>query len=523
MGIRNLSLPLGVVACGHPHTANAAEEILRAGGNAFDAIIAAQFTACVVEPVLTSLGGGGFLLSHTHDGQDTLYDFFAHTPRQRHHDNIDDFYPIDADFGNTIQEFHIGTGAIATPGIVKGLFHIHRELGSLPITELVAPAILAARNGVELNHLQAYIFSVVKPVYLATPAARAIFASTTRTDELILEGEELLQPQLADTLEALAREGDELFYQGEIARQIQGLCQQHGGHLSMDDLMHYRVIQRKPLAIDYRNSSILTNPAPASGGILIAFALKLLEGISLEPGDSGQLETLELLASTMGLTNKARIEYRMGQQDSDVSSDFLDDEYLAIYRQQIAGRASAPKGTTHISVMDRNGNIASLTSSNGEGCGHILGSTGIMPNNMLGEEDLNPAGFHRWRTDQRMTSMMAPSLVRLDGNDFIALGSGGSNRLRTAILQVLINLLDFSMPLEQAIASPRIHYEQDLLSIETGFDNTVIDKLINKFPHYRQWDSYNLFFGGVHCVMRRNGEYFACGDPRRGGCSKVID
>ncbi len=156
--------PLGAVACGHTETCKAAELILTEGGNAFDAIIAAFLTSCVVEPVLASLGGGGFLLAHTGDQRDMIYDFFVHTPKNPLQKSELDFYPIHADFGTTTQEFHIGRASIATPGAVKGIFKIHQDLGSMPMSALVQPAISAARNGVIMSPFQASILNIIAPI-----------------------------------------------------------------------------------------------------------------------------------------------------------------------------------------------------------------------------------------------------------------------------------------------------------------------------------------------------------------------
>lgn len=230
------SLRKGAVAAGHPLTANAARVVLDAGGNAYDAVLAAMCAASVVEPVLSSLAGGGFLLAFPGDGKPRLYDFFVQTPRRKRPPDEIDFRPIIADFGTAQQEFHIGLGSIATPGTVRGLFEIHRELGSLPMRDIVEPAIAAARDGVAINRLQAYIFGVVAPIYLATHDARRIYASPNDATRLYGEGEVLRQPELADALDAIAREGERLFYEGEIAAALTGACETGGGHLGADDL-----------------------------------------------------------------------------------------------------------------------------------------------------------------------------------------------------------------------------------------------------------------------------------------------
>ena len=513
----------GVVAAGHEETAKAAEIILQEGGNAFDAVVAAHLAACVAEPVLSSLGGGGFLLAHTAYGVDRLYDFFVQTPKRRRSVEETDFYPISADFGTARQEFHIGPGAIATPGTVKGLFAVHKELCSMPMTLLAQPAIERARDGLRMNAFQAYIFDIVQAIYTASPDRCEVYRSREDPARLLEEGERLLQPELADALDALAREGEALFYQGEIAERIARLCAELGGHLSEADLAHYRVAKRDPLVVDYRATTrLLTNPAPSSGGVLIAFALKQIESLDLNRYRCGTAAYLDLLARVLDVTDRARIDAHLDGSGYCGADRFLDARYLADYRAQIKGRPLCSRGTTHISIIDRQGNIASLTTSNGEGCGSFIAGTGIMLNNMLGEEDLNPGGFHRWPEDQRMTSMMAPSMIFGADGRSIALGSGGSNRIRSALLQVLLNLIDFGVDLETAVRHPRIHYEAGHLSIEGGFAGEEVQQLVAHYSDHKSWPALNLFFGGVHSVAQAADGFSGVGDPRRGGASVVV-
>lgn len=513
----------GVVAAGHELTAQAAESVLLEGGNAFDAVLAALATACVAEPVLASLGGGGFLLARPTGGAPRLYDFFVQTPRNRGSPEELDFRPIVADFGTARQEFHIGRGAIAVPGVVRGLFEVHRDLASIPLRELVLPAVQCALEGIVVNRLQAYIYSIVGAIYQDTPEARAIYASPSSPHRLVSEGERLRQPELADALEMLAIEGDDLFYRGEIARTLAG-DMQGGGQLTLDDLAHYRVYKRRPLGVSYRGSTLLTNPAPSFGGSLIGFGLKLLEDFDVRSLGFGSAEQVALLANVLELTLEARSE---AQQEHALgipnAEKLLAPERIAPYRAQSAARAKSRRGTTHISIIDGRGNIASLSISNGEGSGYVVPGTGIMLNNMLGEQDLNPSGFHRWQPDQRISSMMAPCIVLDPNGDAVATGSGGSNRIRTAILQVLSNLVDFDMEVTESVCAPRIHYEEGLLSVEGGFNLTRIAPVLELFPQHQIWPERNLFFGGVHTVVGANGALRGAGDPRRGGVCIVVN
>jgi len=514
---------LGAVACGHPRTAEAAELILKEGGNAFDAVISAFLTSCVVEPVLASLGGGGFMLAHTAEQRDVIYDFFAQTPHTPLAQDRLDFYPIQADFGPTSQEFHIGLASIATPGAVKGVFKIHQDLCTIPMTELVQPAVDAARHGVIMSPFQASILNIIAPILTATEPARQQYQSVEQPGALINTGELFKQSHVADFLEALAREGCDLFYQGEIAHAIAGMCKKGGGQLSTQDLARYEVVLRNPVNIRYQQYQVLTNPAPSCGGTLIAFALNMLEHAGINRVEFGSSRHLQLLTTVMQLTNEARIEAHSAPSGASTLQHLLDSRLLNEYRDKIAGNSRSVRGTTHMSVMDNKGNVAGLTASNGEGCGHIIPDTGVMLNNMLGEEDLNPDGFYRWPANQRMTSMMAPTLVISPQGKMISLGSGGSNRLRTAILQVLVNILNFDMPLYDAVNHPRMHFENDVLNIEPGFDGDAVQSLLNKFKNHKLWLQQNVYFGGVHTVCEHQGVFCGAGDQRRAGVARVVE
>ncbi|MCU7809746.1 MAG: gamma-glutamyltransferase [Candidatus Thiodiazotropha sp. (ex Notomyrtea botanica)] len=507
----------GIVAAGHDKTAHTASEILLAGGNAFDAALAAMLTACVAEPVLASPGGGGFLTAMPTESDPVVYDFFAQTPRQKQPEESIDFHPIVADFGTASQVFHIGMGSIATPGFIRGLFAIHRELCRLPLEMIAAPAIQLAREGLPINPFQDLIARIVAPILQASPGSLAIHASPTDPTRLIQKGEIHVQPLLADFFAALQHEGEALFYEGEVGKQLIEDCRMMGGRLRSEDLQAYQVIKRHPLQHRYRGTRLITNPLPSLGGTLIAFSLGLLEAEPVGIFRPGSEQHLRHLSHVMRLTQ----EIRRDQQP--LMDSILSPEVSRHYRSLLQHGAIAKRGTTQISIADSQGNLASMTLSNGEGCGYVIPDTGIMMNNMLGEEDLNPNGFHCWPENQRLSSMMAPSLLLTKTGDTIVTGSGGSNRIRSAILQVISNLLDFGMPLEQAISQPRIHYEANLLSLESGILQPVADALSDEFPQQQRWGAKNLFFGGAHTVIRQHsGRLTGMGDERRGGVSLLV-
>ncbi len=513
----------GVIAAGHELTVHAAEEILRDGGNAYDAVVAAHLAACATEPVLSSLAGGGFLLAQGPDRSRIVYDFFAQTPcRCRSYPEVN-FFPISADFGETSQEFHIGMGSFATPGTISGLFAIHRDLCSMPMTRLAEPAVRMARDGVVMNSFQSYIFDIVRAVYLAFPETQKRFLRPGSKTDLIGEGDLLRQSELADTLETVAIEGEDLFYRGEIAESVERMSRELGGHITREDFACYKVNRRDPLCFKWRDTDLAINPAPSSGGPLIVFALHLLETVPQGCSSFGSTESLMTLARIQQLTDFARLDTMQSTVSGDPAEKILEPDYIEGWRRQFGKTIHFNRGTTHISVMDRIGNTASLTTSNGEGCGLLVPGTGVMMNNMLGESDLHPGGFHKWPENRRIASMMAPAILnRSDGITF-ALGSGGSNRLRTAILQVIINIVVHRMPLEKAVSCPRLHCEGEFLSLEVGFDPDQLAPVLSVWPDHKIWSGFNLFFGGTHSVSQGPDGFTGAGDPRRGGSSKVVN
>lgn len=510
------------VAAGHPLTAEAAEQVLREGGNAFDAVIAAFFTACVAEPVLCSPGGGGFVMARGGDGDEILFDFFTQTPRRRRPPSELDFETMEVDFGSTRQSFWMGVGAAAVPGAARGIFELHRRFGSVPMTELAAPAVDLARRGVEVSEVQAHIFRLVAPIYVSRPSARRLFAGRGADGPVLRAGDHFSNPEFGDFLDSLSREGEDLFYRGEVARAIVRACRA-GGCLELDDLEGYRVELRRPLAVDYRDSRVLLNPPPSAGGALIAFGLRLLAEVPMGGYGFGSEQASLALADVLGLTNLAR-------QDATVDVDrpwpalevLLGDPLLGRYRAMLAEHPRAYRGTTHVSVVDGAGNCAAMTVTNGEGCGEVIAGTGVMLNNMLGEEDLNPHGFHRWPENRRLSSMMAPTVTLLPDGARMVCGSGGSNRIRTAILQVLVNVIDHRLDLATAIEAPRMHREPDRLYLEGGLAEAVMAALTERCPDPVTWPGRSFFFGGVHSVLAGRDGAVGWGDSRRGGAWAAV-
>ncbi len=500
--------PRASIASGHPRVTAAAGDILRAGGNAFDAAIAAGFAAAVAEPALTSLGGGGFLLARTAQGQAVLFDFFVDTPgRGLPAGQLEPhFLPVTVRFPASEQIFNVGLGSVAAPGALRGYLHVHRRLGRLPLREVLAPAIHLARAGVTINHQQAYFLDLLTPIMTLTAAGRALFKPE---GPYLGEGDVYRNPDLAAFLETLPADGEREFYQGELARRVAREMADGGGLLTATDLAACRVIEREPLPIHYRGYRLLTNPPPSFGGSLLALALRLLETREVAELDFGSPAHLALLIAVMQEVDRRRAEGYLSPTD-------LDPPGLAESRERVR---VASGGTTHVSVCDAKGNAASMTTSNGEGSGYFAPDTGIMLNNMMGEDDLHPEGFHVSPPGLRVASMMAPSLLLAGDSVRLALGSGGSKRIRTALLQTVSNTVDFGMSPRDAVEAPRLHWDGQRAQVEPGFAEAALAALAQRWPVNR-WPAPDVYFGGVHAAAS-DGE--GAGDPRRGGCAATVD
>ncbi|MDX8403278.1 MAG: gamma-glutamyltransferase [Mariprofundaceae bacterium] len=520
----------GLVAAGHPATAEAGAHILRDGGNAVDAAVAAVCTSFIAEPVLTAAGGGGFMLLHHNRDGARIYDGFSRMPIKRIESlRSPDFKAIPIDFGDTIQTFHTGQASVASPSLLAMLFQAHKEHGCLPIQVVLQPAMDAARSGIRLNELQASFISLLTPILTAEEACRALHTRThVNGDEMLKEGDLFTNPDLANTLEMLTIEGIREMYEGDLARAITTSVQ-FGGLLSMQDMEARQVYVRNPLSTPLFGGTLFTNPPPSSGGCLITFAAKLLEKLlSQYPQHDYSL----LLAEALRETSRSRgDDFDAQVHKMDMADDFLDGSRihhsLQAIRERLDGNSSDTDAeienrhgsTTHISVVDGDGMAVSTTTSNGEGSGIVVPGTGIHLNNMLGEEDINPMGFHQLAAGKTLSSMMAPTILVKNGRPLLTLGSGGSNRLRGAILQVISHHILMEEQLEYAVFAPRLHNEGNVLDVEPdGLTDRARNKLQNLGWDIRDWKKQSVYFGGVHAIcMDEKGNLHGAGDPRRGG------
>jgi gamma-glutamyltranspeptidase / glutathione hydrolase len=489
----------GVVAAGHPVTAETGAEVLRAGGNAVDAALASVFASFACEPLLNALGAGGYMLVVPPDDDPVLLDFFVAAPgkgagESRHAELL----PVEISFGDALQIFNVGVASVGAYGLPAGLCAAADRFATMPLSELVGPAIRLARDGVVLTPQQEYVVTLLGGIVLSSPESAALFAPG---GTLLREGEVIRQPELADALERLSTEGAAPFYTGDVAARIVDWLSERGGLLTLQDLASYEVVDREPVRVSYRSRDVLTNPPPSAGGILIAHALAALERGESPPDPVA-------LVAAMEATQAAR------------TPEFLDGLADPSFVEQFLAPGGRLGSTTHIATLDAAGWACSVTCSNGASSGVIVPGTGVHLNNMLGEQDLNPLGFHQHAPGRRLPSMMAPTVVIDNGAPELVVGSAGSNRIRSAILQTILRVLDEGLPAGEAVRAPRLHFEDGVVYVEPGIDTTSLEASGRTIARFRD---LNLFFGGVQAAAREpEGSFTGGGDPRRGGAAIVV-
>jgi gamma-glutamyltranspeptidase / glutathione hydrolase len=341
------------------------------------------------------------------------------------------------------------------------------------------------------------VFEILAPIYSSTPEARALYMPRGHPPR---PGEVLREPALADALERLGAEGAEPFYTGDVATAVSERVCALDGTLTRADLAAYRAVPRDPVHVRYRGREVLTNPPPSAGGTLLAYALALLDRT---PGPPDPLAIV------------AAMERAQAERTPAFLSGLAEPGFLERFMASHLG------STTHLSVLDGDGWACAVTCTNGEGSGIVVPGTGVHVNNMMGEQDLSPLGFFTHPPGRRLPSMMAPTVVLgTDGAPELALGSAGSNRIRSTLLQVIINALDRGMDAAGAVNAPRMHFEDGIVYAEPGIDFGSLEAAGHTVARFR---ALNLFFGGCQAVERdpSTGELDGGGDPRRGGAVVV--
>ena len=463
----------GIVAAGNPFTASAGAEALRAGGNAVDAAVAAAFASFVAEPLLSNAGGAGMMTVARPGEAPAVIDFFSTAPRAQ---GTEEFVEVTVDFGSATQIFHVGRGSVAVPLALDGLIEAAKRFGRLSVHDVVQPAVRMAREGVPLTPEGAHVFAILWPILSRDPETMRVLC---RGDRPPVPGTLLVNGELGELLAELGR-------LGAVPPRFHAALAAFG--IDRDDLASARVEIAEPVTVDLGEWRVCTSHRP--GGRLVA---RILEELASSEPHADETEEILRLADASRLAHRER---------------------------QVL---TAPGSTTHVSVVDSDGGVASVTLTNGEGCGHVVPGTGVSLNNFLGEEDLNPHGFHLHAPGTRLPTMIAPTVAIRRGEPALAVGSGGSNRIRSTVAQVLHRVACLGEPIERAVLAPRVHAEEDAawLELEGLRDpRAAVRALEARFASVYPFPKRDFFFGGAHGVLRTpGGALTAAADPRRGGAT----
>ena len=491
----------GVVVAQESRAARIGVEILDRGGNAIDAAVAVGFTLAGTYPSAGNIGGGGFMMIHlAKTGRDVAIDYRETAPAAA---NATMF--LDAQGNPDPAKSRDSALSIGVPGTVAGLALALKKYGSgkFTLADLIAPAIDLAEKGVLVEDDLADTLAPASERLKRWPATASIFFNG---DQPMHEGDRLIQLDLADTLRAIAKDGPGAFYQGHVAAQIASAVANAGGILKKDDLANYHAIERAVVRGKYRGYDIVTAPPPSSGGVHLIEMLNILEGFEL-----GRLSREAALHDMIEAMKRAYADRATFMGDPDAVkmpiAGLISKKYADTLRAQIGSRATPSseiragnpadfegRNTTHFSVIDRDGNAVSntYTLNFSYGLGLVADGTGVLLNNELDDFTAKPGtanaygligyGANLPGPGKRPLSSMTPTIVLKDGKPFLITGSPGGSRIISAVLQVIVNAIDFHLPIDQAVSAPRLHHQwqPDEVDVEPGFASDVLDALAKR-------------------------------------------
>ncbi len=494
--------------------ADAAREVAAAGGNAVDCALAAALLTMNTEPGVCALAGSSFITVWPQGGEPVTIDGNVTVPGHglAAEERGQGAVAVSMDYGGGIDTL-VGPGSVSVPGTLAALEHAWKKYGAASWETIFAPAIRATRDGFALPAACHYYLGYSGDCVFGR-SSDGHGALHYKDGSLREAGSTIVIPHLSDTLEAISQEGARLFYEGELAATISDHCRDGGGMLTREDLSSYQAIERRPLQAEIGDWSIATNPAPAVGGAVLAAMLLACSDLQDHVWNSATLRQLIDV-------QQACLDYRQRRLDltDDVSAEAARLVESARSGQLLSRWTSA--STVHTSVVDSSGTGCAVTASSGYGSGEMPVGTGLWLNNCLGEIELNRRGLDAGPVGSRLPSNMAPSVARREGS-VLAVGSPGADRITTALQQFLINYLLFEMPLEEAIAHPRIHVdtsgEEIRLMAEPGLELPQTDLPVKTFPNLV------MYFGGVGAAVfdSRTGLASAA-DPRREGGTCIYE
>lgn len=466
----------GVVVSPEPHATQVGLEVLRQGGNAVDAAVAVALALAVTHPQAGNLGGGGFLVVRMADGRTTAIDFREKAPAAAHRDLY-----LKADGSVDLDKAQFGASAAGVPGSPAGLLHALEALGSWPLAKVAAPAIGLARDGFVVDQFLAGALAEARQDLARFPSSKQVFFVGDRP---LRQGERLVQPDLAATLERFAGGGLQGFYGGKTAELVVAAMQRGGGFVTKDDLAAYRPVVRDALRGSYRGYEVIGMPPPSSGGVALQQMLNLLEPFDLAAMGYGSSQYFHLLTEVMRRAYADRSRW-LGDPDfyqvplaGLIGKDYAKElgASISLERKSAVAPGTPPGAkesddTLHFSIVDAAGNAVACTttinSTFGSMC--VVDGAGFLLNNEMDDFSAKPGVPNQFglvggvanaiEPHKRMLSSMTPTIVCKDGKVRFVLGAPGGGRIITAVLQVLLNRVDHGMTLEQAVRAPRIHHQ----------------------------------------------------------------
>jgi gamma-glutamyltranspeptidase / glutathione hydrolase len=537
----------GMVVTAGDQASEAGVEMLRRGGNAVDAAVAASFAISVIRPQSTGIGGGGFFLLYLVKSKETLaIDFRERAPGRATHDMFVREGKAVADLSRN------GPLAVAVPGLVAGLVEIQEKYGTMPLNAVMAPAIRLADEGFPIYPQLAQAIAYRAQLLGDSPATRAIYF---REDRPLHEGELLVQKDLTRTLQEIAAHGKDAFYQGRVAKALVEEMHVRGGLITQEDLDRYRVVYRPPVTGTFRGNEIHSMPPPSSGGVLILQMLHVLDGFPLPQFGFHSPKEIHVLTETMRLAFRDRARYLGDPDFVQVPTSMLaSEQHAADLRGKINLSKATPSetlptsspgkvestSTTHLSVIDKEGNAVATTQTVNLyfGSGVMVSGTGVLLNDemddfsaqvnnpnafgLLGENDANAVA-----PGKTPLSSMSPTIVTRDGKVILVAGSPGGSRIISATLQVLLNVLAYDMSLPEAMFAPRIHHQwfPDELLVEARKGNPpeglveALQQMGHKVTVVEDTGDGRTPFGNVQAIHvdLASGQITGVSDPRGEG------
>jgi gamma-glutamyltranspeptidase/glutathione hydrolase len=522
----------GMVAAAHPLASQVGVEILKKGGNAVDAAVATAFALGVVEPNASGLGGGGFILIYTAKTKGvTAIDYREMAPLKA----TPDMYKLTPDGKVVDKETTVGHKAVAIPGTLAGLTLALKQHGTMSLKEVMAPAIRIAEEGYivskTLNGMMKDNFDKLTQY----PAAAAVYLKDGLPYEV---GDKLVLKDLARSYRLIAEKGPDVFYKGEIADAIEKEMKASGkGLIRKEDLAAYKPAIRIPVRGTYRGYEIISMSPPSSGGTHVIEILNILEGYNMTQLGFQTPASLHVMAEAMKRAFADRAKYMADTDFVKVPvAGLISKKYAEGLRKGIRMEAVGSKipagnplpfvgsgGTSHLSVIDKQGNIVALTQTINFffGSGVLVPGTGIMLNDEMDDFNPQPGTSNSVEPKKRPLSSMTPTIMLKNGKPFLSVGSPGATRIISALTQIIVNVVDFRMNIQDAIDAPRIHCMTGDVFMESRIPKEVQDALTAKGHKLNVRGAVDLYFGGAQGVMidPASGMLYGAGDPRRDGAA----